>query len=247
MGTEHSHAAAECAVALARELKVDALMQGSLRSSELMHFVDAQQGLRTSRRISHVSALDVPSFPRALFVTDAVVNIYPTLEEKQDIVQNAIDLAHALGISIPKVAILSAQETVSASLTSTLDAAVLCKMAERGQITGGVVDGPLGFDVALSPEAAKSKQFVSPVAGKADIFVVPDLEAGNMLAEQLEHLADAQVAGLVVGARVPVILTNRSDNALARLGSCALALLSAHYKHSLRVKQEPDKVELGVG
>ncbi len=246
VSTEHSHAAAECAVAMARELKVEALMQGSLRTSELMHFVDAQQGLRTSRRISHVSAVDVPSLPRPLFITDAVVNTYPTLEEKTDIVQNAIDLAHALGIIEPRVAILSAQETVSPTLPSTLDAAVLCKMAERGQITGAVLDGPLGFDVAVSSEAAKGKQFASPVAGQADIFLVPDLEAGNMLTEQLEHLADAQVTGLVVGARVPVILTSRTDNALARLGSCALALLSVHHRHSMLVNHTPLEPELAL-
>lgn len=235
VNTEHSHAAAECAVAMARELKVAALMKGSLHADELMHFVDTQQGLRTERRISHVFAVDVPSFPRPLFITDAAVNIYPSLEEKRDIVQNAIDLAHALGLALPKVAILSAQERVSVKLTSTLDAAVLCKMAERGQITGAVLDGPLGFDVAVSPEAAKTKGVVSPVAGQADIFVVPDLEAGNMLTEQLEHLADAQVAGVVLGARTPVIVTSRSENMLARLGSCALALLLVHHKQSSKV------------
>jgi phosphate acetyltransferase/phosphate butyryltransferase len=201
-----------------------------------MHFIDAPQGLRTERRISHVFAADVPSFPRPLFITDAAVNIYPSLEDKVDIVQNAIDLAHALGIVAPKVAILSAQERVSARLTSTLDAAVLCKMAERGQITGGVLDGPLGFDVAVSPEAARTKGVVSPVAGLADIFVVPDLEAGNMLTEQLEHLADAQVAGVVLGARTPVIVTSRSENMLARLGSCALARLLVHHKRALLAK-----------
>jgi phosphate acetyltransferase/phosphate butyryltransferase len=234
VNTEHSHAAAQLAVAMAREFKVSALIKGSLHADELMHFIDAEHGLRTERRISHVFAVDVPSFPRPLFITDAAVNIYPSLEEKRDIVQNAIDLAHALGLVSPKVAILSAQERVSAKLTSTLDAAVLCKMAERGQITGGVLDGPLGFDVAVSPEAAKTKGIVSPVAGLADIFVVPDLEAGNILTEQLEHLADAQVAGVVLGARVPVIVTSRSENMLARLGSCALALLLVHHKQSLR-------------
>jgi phosphotransacetylase/acyl dehydratase len=233
VNTEHSHAAAELAVTLARELKVDALMQGSLHSDELMRFVDTQQGLRTARRMSHVSAVDVPSFPRPLFITDAAVNLYPTLEEKRDIVQNAIDLAHALGISRPKVALLSAQETVSAKLPSTLDAAVLCKMADRGQITGGELDGPLEFDVAVSPEAAKSKGVTSRVAGQSDIFLVPDLEAGSMLVEQLEHLADAQVGGLVVGARIPIILTSRTDNMLTRLGSCALALLLVHHRRVL--------------
>jgi phosphotransacetylase/acyl dehydratase len=246
VNTEHSHAAAELAVALARELKVDALMQGSLHADELMRFVDSQQGLRTARRMSHISALDVPSFPRPLFITDAAVNIHPTLEEKRDIVQNAIDLAHALGIAAPKVALLSAQETVSAKLTSTLDAAVLCKMADRGQITGGVLDGPLGFDVAISVEAARSKGVVSPVAGAADIFLVPDLEAGSMLTEQLKYSADAQVAGLVVGARVPVILTSNTDGALSRLGSCALALLAVHHKRSLVAKAAPVSPEILV-
>jgi phosphotransacetylase/acyl dehydratase len=232
VSTEHSHAAAAQAVTMARELKVDALLKGSLHTDELMHFADSQQGLRTARRISHVSAVDVPSFPRLLFITDAAVNIYPTLEEKRDIVQNAVDLAHALGIAMPKVAILSAQETVSAKLSSTLDAAVLCKMADRGQIVGALLDGPLGFDVAVSPEAAKTQGVISAVAGQADIFVVPDLDAGNMLAEQLEHLADAQVAGIVVGARVPVIISDRTDNALTRLSSCALALLLVRHKQA---------------
>ena len=233
VSTEHSHAAAERAVAMARELKVAALMKGSLQIDELMCFVDAQQGLRTGRCISYVSAVDVPSFPRPLFITDAAININPSLVEKRDIVQNAIDLAHALGIELPKVAILSAQENVSVKLGSTLDAAVLCKMAERRQITGGVLDGPLSFDVAVSPQAAKMSGVASPVAGHADIFVVPNLEAGNMLTEQLEQLADAQVAGVALGARVPVILTESRENSLARLGSCALALLLA------QGKQEP--------
>lgn len=233
VNTEHSHAAAASAVTMARELKVDALMQGSLDADELMHFVDTQQGLRTARRMSHISALDVPSLPRPLFVTDAVLNIFPTLEEKRDIVQNAIDLVHALSIPVPKVALLSAQHNVSAKLPSTLDAAVLCKMADRGQITGAEIDGPLEFDVAVSSEAAKSRGVVSPVAGQSDIFLVPNLEAGSMLVEQLERLADAQVAGLVVGARVPIILVQRSDNPLTRLGSCALALLLVHHKQEL--------------
>jgi len=232
VNTEHSHAAASLAVTMSRERKVDAVMQGSLEADELMNFVDAQQGLRTARRMSHISAVDVPSFPRPLFITDAAVNIHPTLEEKRDIVQNAIDLAHALGISRPKVALLSSQETVSAKLPSTLDAAVLCKMADRGQITGGEVDGPLAFDVAVSLEAAKTRNVASPVAGQADIFLVPDLEAGSTLVEQLEHLADAQVAGLVVGAQVPIILNSRTGNMLTRLGSCALALLLVHHKRA---------------
>ena len=232
LNTEHSHAAAALAVTLARKLKVDALMQGRLHIDELMHFVDSQQGLRTARRVSHISAIDVPSFPRPLFVTDAAVNLYPTLDEKRDIVQNAIDLVQALGITRPKVALLSAQETVSAKLPSTLDAAVLCKMADRGQITGGDLEGPLEFDVAVSPEAAKSKGVNSAVAGGSDIFLVPNLEAGSMLVEQLVQLTDAQVAGLVAGARVPIILTSRTDNALTRLGSCALALLLVHHRRA---------------
>lgn len=230
--TAHSHAAAELAVAMARELHVDALMKGAISSEELMHFVDSQPGLRTERRISHIFAADVPSYPHPLFITDAVINIYPTVEEKRDIVQNAIDLLHALGIAIPKVAILSAQEKVSARLTSTLDAAVLCKMADRGQITGGVLDGPLGFDVAISEQAARTKGVSSAVAGQTNIFVVPDLEAGNMLTEQLRQLAEAQVAGLVIGGKVPVILNSRTDDAIARLASCALALLFVRYKQT---------------
>jgi len=230
--TAHSHAAAELAVSMARELKVEALMKGSLDNEELMHFVDSKPGLRTDRHISHIFAVDVPTYPRPLFITDAAVNIFPTVEEKRDIVQNAIDLAHALGIDLPKVAILSAQETISPRLASTLDAAVLCKMADRGQITGGMLDGPLGFDVAVSEEAAKTKGVTSPVAGRANIFVVPELEAGNMLTEQLQQLADAQVAGLVVGGKVPIMLNARTDNTLARLGACALALLLVRYKQA---------------
>ncbi|MFB3917826.1 MAG: bifunctional enoyl-CoA hydratase/phosphate acetyltransferase [Terriglobales bacterium] len=230
--TEHSHAAAAMAVALARERKLEALMRGKLHTDELMHFVDAPQGLRTARCMSHVFAVDVPSFPRPLFVTDAVLNIAPTLEEKRDIIQNAIELAHALGLEMPKVAILSAQEHISQKLTSTLDAAVLCKMADRGQITGAILDGPLAFDVAVSAEAARQKGVVSPVAGQADIFAVPDLEAGSILAKQLEHLADAQVAGVVIGARVPIIIVHHADNKLAHMGSCALALLMSRWEQA---------------
>ena len=231
--TEHSDAAAEQAVAMARAGRVEALMKGALHTDELMRaVVDKEHGLRTKRRISHVFAIDAPAYPRALFVTDAAVNIYPTLTDKRDIVQNAIDLTHALGISQPRVAILAAVETVTESIRSTLDAAALCKMADRGQITGGHVDGPLAFDNAVSEEAAKAKGIVSPVAGRADIFVVPDLEAGNMLAKQLEYLAEGEVAGIVLGARVPIILTSRADNTLARLGSCAIALLLARHSDS---------------
>ncbi len=231
VATEHSDAAAAEAVAMARAGKVEALMKGALHTDELMRaVVDAVHGLRTARRISHVFAIDAPGYPRPLLVTDAAINIYPTLADKHDIVQNAIDLAHALGINRPRVAILSAVETVTESIRSTLDAAALCKMADRGQITGGILDGPLAFDNAVSEEAAKTKGIVSPVAGRADIFVVPDLEAGNMLAKQLEYLAEAQVAGIVLGARVPIILTSRADKTLARLGSCAIALLLARHK-----------------
>jgi phosphate acetyltransferase/phosphate butyryltransferase len=224
--TAHSHAAADAAVALARAGEVGALMKGALHTDELMHAVVARDtGLRTGRRISHVFAMDVPTYPRPLFITDAAINIYPTLEDKRDIVQNAIDLAHALGIAVPRVAILSALETIYPKIASTLEAAALCKMAERGQITGGIVDGPMAFDLAVSQDAARTKGFVSPVAGQADILVVPDLEAGNMLAKQLEYLAEAQVAGIVLGARVPIMLTSRADGPLARLASCALAAL----------------------
>ena len=226
--TPHSHAAADAAVALARAGEVSALMKGALHTDELMHAVVAKEtGLRTGRRVSHVFAMDVPTYPRPLFITDAAVNVYPTLEDKRDIVQNAIDLAHALGIAAPRVAILSALETVYPKIASTIEAAALCKMADRGQITGGIVDGPMAFDLAVSEEAARTKGFVSPVAGQADILVVPDLEAGNMLAKQLEYLAGAQVAGIVLGARVPIMLTSRADGPLARLASCALAVLLA--------------------
>ena len=229
--TEHSHAAAETGVALARTGKVEALMKGALHTDELMHaVVDRAAGLRTARRVSHVFAIDAPAYPRPLLLTDAAINVTPGLEEKYDIVQNAIDLAHALGITSPRVAILSAVETVTPRLPSTLDAAALCKMADRGQITGGLVDGPLAFDNAVSPEAAATKGIVSPVAGRADILVVPDLEAGNMLAKQLEYLAAAQMAGIVLGARVPIVLTSRADGTAARLGSAAVALLLARHQ-----------------
>ena len=231
ISTEHSEAAAVLAVAMARAGKVEALMKGALHTDELMHaVVDGDQGLRTARRISHVFVIDARNYPRPLFVTDAAINVYPTLDDKRDIVQNAIDLAHALGIVTPKVAILAAVETVTTKLRSTLDAAALCKMADRGQITGGVIDGPLAFDNAVSEESARTKGIISPVAGQADIFVVPDIEAGNMLAKQLEYLAEAEIAGIVLGARVPIILTSRADKALARQGSCAIALLLARRK-----------------
>jgi phosphate acetyltransferase len=225
--TEHSHAAAAAAASLAAQRKVEALMKGSLHTDEFMGAIVAEPGLRTARRMSHVFVIDAPGYPRPLLVSDAAVNIYPTLEEKVDIVQNAIDLAHALGVKQPRVAILSAIEMVSPRIKSTLDAAVLCKMAERGQITGGVLDGPLAFDNAVSLEAARAKGIRSKVAGRADIFIVPDLEAGNMLAKQLEYLAGAHIAGIVLGARVPVMLTSRADKSLSRLGSCAIAVLLA--------------------
>jgi phosphate acetyltransferase len=231
VSTEHSHAAAEQAVAMARAGKVDAVMKGSLLTDELMHAVLAPGiGLSTARLMSHVFVEDVPAYPRLLFITDAVLNIYPDLEAKRDIVQNAIDLAHLLGIEAPRVAILSAVETVNPKIYSTLEAAALCKMADRGQITGGIVDGPLAFDNAVSEASARTKGIVSPVAGQADILVMPDLESGNMLAKQLEYLAGAEPAGIVLGARVPIVLTSRTDSPLSHQASCALALLLAHSK-----------------
>ncbi len=225
----HSHAAAEVAVGLARAGSVAALMKGALHTDEIMAAaVRRETGLRTERRMSHVYALDVPYYPKPLFLTDAAVNIAPRLPEKRDIVQNAIDLCRSLGLARPKVAVLSAVETVSTKLGSTLDAAALCKMAERGQITGGVVDGPLAFDNAVSREAAAAKGLASSVAGDADILVAPDLESGNMLAKQLIHLAGADAAGLILGARVPIILTSRADSAEVRAASCALAQLHVH-------------------
>jgi phosphate acetyltransferase len=226
--TPHSHAAAHMAVGMARDGHVEALMKGSLHTDELMAEVVApESGLRTGRRISHVFIMDVPSYPRMLMITDAAININPTLEDKVDIVQNAIDLARVLHVSEPKVAILSAVETVTPKLRSTLEAAALCKMADRGQIRGGVLDGPLAFDNAVSLAAANTKGVVSAVAGRADILLVPDLEAGNMVAKQLEYLADAQAAGIVLGARVPIVLTSRADKLQTRLASCAVALLLA--------------------
>jgi len=224
----HSDAAAAQAVALVRSGEAALLMKGSLHTDELLHAVLVPEiGLRTKRRLSHVYLMDVPSYPRLLLVTDAAVNIAPDLTAKRDIVQNAIDLAHVMGIACPRVAVLSAVETVNPDLRSTLDAAALCKMADRGQITGGLVDGPLAFDNAISPTAAADKHIVSPVAGQADILVVPDLESGNMLAKQLSFLAGADAAGVVLGARVPIILTSRADGERTRLASCAVAVLLA--------------------
>jgi phosphate acetyltransferase/phosphate butyryltransferase len=224
--TPHSHAAAAAAVALVRAGKVAALMKGSLHTDELMEAViDATFGLRTERRMSHVYVLDVPTYPKPLLITDAAINIQPDLAVKRDIVQNAIDLARALGIKRSKVAILSAVETVNPRMPTTLDAAALCKMADRGQITGGVLDGPLAFDNAISTVAAAAKGIVSEVAGAADILVAPDLESANMMAKQLIYLAGADAAGIVLGATVPIILTSRADSATSRLASCALAQL----------------------
>ena len=224
-----SEHAATAAVALVTSGEAQLLMKGSLHTDELLHAVlSPPSNLRTERRLSHVYLFDVPSYPKPLLVTDAAVNIYPDVEDKRDIVQNAIDLAHVMGIAQPKVALLSAVETVNPKIKSTLDAAALCKMAERGQITGGVLDGPLAFDNAISPAAAAEKGIVSPVAGQADILLVPDLEAGNMLAKQLSFLAGADAAGVVLGARVPIILTSRADAERTRMASCAVAVLIAH-------------------
>jgi phosphate acetyltransferase len=223
--------AAAKAVQLCRSGEALALMKGSLHTDTLMHAVlHHDAGLKTSRRMSHVFLLDAPAYPRQLLITDAAINIYPTLEDKVDIVQNAIDLAHALGIDVPNVAILSAVETVNPKITSTLDAAALCKMADRKQIVGAVLDGPLAFDTAVSLEAATIKNLTSRVAGVADILVVPDLESGNMLAKQLEYLGGAELAGVALGAKVPVVLTSRADSARARLASCAVA--AAYAGHS---------------
>ena len=229
--TEHSHESAAKAVAMARSGEVDAIMKGSLHTDELLHAaVQRGTGIRTARRMSHVFMMDVPSYPRPLYVTDAAINIDPSLEEKVDIVQNAIDLAHALGVENPKVALLSAVETVNPKLRSTLEASAICKMAHRKQIVGGIIDGPLAFDNAVSLEAARIKGIESEVAGQADILVAPDLEAANMLAKQLEYMAEAQAAGIVLGARVPIALTSRADTVLSRMASCALALLLVRYK-----------------
>ena len=226
--TPHSHAAADRAVALVRDGEAAMLMKGSLHTDELLHAVLApDSGLRTGKRLSHVYLMDVPTYPKPLLITDAAVNISPDLEQKRDIVQNAVDLAHEMGIETPRVALLSAVETVNPAIRSTLDAAALCKMADRGQISGALVDGPLAFDNAVNPAAAAEKGIVSPVAGQADILLVPDLEAGNMLAKQLIFLTGADAAGVVLGARVPIILTSRADSERIRLASCAVAVLLA--------------------
>ena len=225
---EHSEQSAAKAVALVREGRAEALMKGSLHTDELMGAVVRREtGLRTARRISHCFVMDVPGHEDALIITDAAVNIAPDFVSKVDIVQNAIDLAHALGMEKPRVAILSAMETVNPAVPSTLEAAALCKMADRGQITGGILDGPLALDNAIDLQAAKIKRIDSPVAGRANILVVPDLEAGNMLAKSLTFLAGADAAGIVLGARVPIILTSRADSVTTRLASCAVAVLVA--------------------
>jgi phosphate acetyltransferase len=224
----HSHAAAAKAVELVRAGRGDMLMKGSLHTDELMREVTASgTGLRTERRISHVFVMDVPTYAETLFITDAAINILPDLDAKRDIVQNAADLFTAIGLGTPRVALLSAVETVTSKIPATIEAAALCKMAERGQITGAVLDGPLAFDNAIDPQAARIKGIQSAVAGKAQILVVPDLEAGNMLAKNLIYLAKADSAGLVLGARVPIVLTSRADSVRSRMASCAVAVLYA--------------------
>jgi len=234
--------AAQRGVELCREDTCQALMKGSLQTHVFLKPIVADDtGLRSKRRMSHAFVVDSPSYPRTLIITDAAINVYPKLEEKADIVQNAIDLAHLLGIATPKVAILSAIETVSSTIASTIDAAALCKMADRGQITGGVLDGPLAFDDATEPEAAQIKQIDSPLAGQADILVVPDVESGNMLVKQFQSLAGVEAAGVVLGARVPIILTSRAANPKIRLASTAIAALLAQ-----KDRQELSAVASGI-
>ncbi len=231
--TEHSHASAQKAVELVREGKAAALMKGSLHTDELMSaVVKTDGGLRTGRRLSHCFIMDIPGHADPLIITDAAVNILPTLADKVDILQNAIDLAHVLGFAEVRVAILSAVEMVNPKIPSTVEAGALCKMADRGQITDAILDGPLALDNAISPEAAEIKHLASPVAGRANVLLVPDLEAGNMLAKSLTFLANADAAGIVLGARVPVILTSRADSVLSRLASCAVASLIAASRHA---------------
>ena len=234
--SSHSHESAAKAVALIREGKAELLMKGSLHTDELMSaIVSREGGLRTSRRISHVFIMDVPTYHKVLIITDGAINIAPSLEDKVDICQNAIDLAVSLGRDLPKVAILAAVETVNSKMPATIDAAALCKMAERGQITGGLLDGPLAFDNAISLDAARTKGIISKVAGDPDILIAPDLEAGNILAKQLSFLANADSAGLVLGAKVPVILTSRADSVRSRIASCAVAVLAAHSRRQQAV------------
>ncbi|HNP88407.1 MAG TPA: bifunctional enoyl-CoA hydratase/phosphate acetyltransferase [Kouleothrix sp.] len=231
--TSHGHAATIHAVELAHTGRLDALMKGDLRVEEFLHVVvDKHNGLGTGRRMSHVFALDVPTYPRPLFITDAAINVEPNLEDKRDIVQNAIDLAQALGIAKPRVALLAAVETINPRIRSTLEAAALCKMVERGQITGGHIDGPLAFDTAVSAEVARAHGVMSPVAGQADILVAPDLEAATMLVKQLESLAEAQSAGIVLGARIPIVLNGTTTQALSYLGACAIASILSNSRHA---------------
>jgi len=231
----HSHAAAAAAVALVRAGEAELLMKGSLHTDELLGAVVAKEtGLRAGRRISHVFLMDVPTYHKVLIVTDAAINIAPALEDKADICQNAIDLAIAFGVKQPKVAILAAVETVTTKMPATIDAAALCKMADRGQIRGGLLDGPLAFDNAISKEAARTKGITSEVAGDPDILLAPDLEAGNMLAKQLSFLANADSAGLVLGARVPIILTSRADTVRSKIASCAVAVFAAHARRQAK-------------
>ncbi len=230
IATEHSHDSAKVAVEMARVGKVSAIMKGKIHTDELMSAVVSREGgLRTGRRMSHVFAFDVPTYPRPLFITDAAINIEPDLETKADIIRNVIALAHLLDIESPRVAILSAVETVTSKIESTLHAAALCKMADRGQIKGALLDGPLAFDNAISEESVKIKGIKSDVAGKAEVLVVPDVEAGNMLAKQLEYLAEAEGAGIVLGAKVPVVLPSRADDSISRLAACALAVMIANH------------------
>lgn len=244
--TPHSHAAAEQAAAMAARGEVEILMKGSLHTDELIHAVLMHKELATGRRLSHVFRFDVPMYPKPLIVTDAALNISPTLLEKVDIVRNAIEFAHIMGNPNPKVALLSAVETVNSAIPSTLDAAALCKMADRGQITGAMLDGPLAFDNAVSAHAAQIKHIVSPVAGDADILVAPDLEAANMLAKQLEYMAGASGAGVVLGARVPIALTSRADGPAVRMGSALIALLVAHHLRADPLRQlQLQKVNTG--
>jgi phosphotransacetylase len=234
--TPNSHASAAKAVELVRLGEAEVLMKGSLHTDELLGAVVARDtGLRTGRRLSHAFVMDVPSYHKVLVVTDAAINIAPTLEEKMDICQNAVDLLRSVGRARPKVAVLAAVETVTSKMPATIDAAALCKMADRGQITGAIVDGPLAFDNAISADAARVKGITSPVSGDPDILLVPDLEAGNILAKQLSYLAAADSAGIVLGARVPIILTSRSDSVRSRTASCAVAVLAAHARrHTLQ-------------
>src|SRR5687767_5126471 len=235
--TPHSVASASQAVALVREGRAEVIMKGSLHTDELLSaIVSRDGGLRTGRRISHVFVMDVPTYHKVLIVTDGAINIAPSLEDKIDICQNAIDLVISLGHDKPKVAILAAVETVTSKMPATIDAAALCKMAERGQITGGILDGPLAFDNAISKQAAKTKKILSAVAGDPDILLAPDLEAGNILAKQLTFLANADSAGLVIGARVPIILTSRADSVRSRIASCAVAALVAHARRQEKTR-----------